>query len=679
MNKAFNAIISFPEHSVSLSSHEELERRPELLGQSNGENESRVPSDSIKHGVREYGGQVTNHEETPLIDLREPSSERERDGSSSNRGQVTVEKGQKESSSDMRQRSSANDHRRLSDETRERPSSSRKQPSLSLRGESSGNGRTPSTDGREPSAKPSIDIRKSSANNHEPSGKSREPSDDNRDGLGGNRTEASSSPRQETASDLEERTSTPDFASSSRQERTSVGRDVELEGESGTKSSRTGGGISETPLNNLHEGALSVSVDYFSLPTNLSSDHTRIKRSEALVNPHGGTVESGLFSRETPPRSHYSSLNDRRGLETRDLISPRSSATSSTSTRDVRKEATDSKSHGVEAQPRDLISPRSSTTSLTSTRVVEKKSTDNKSHGVETQTQDLTSPRSSATSLTSTRVVEKEPTDSKSYSGETQTRVRISPRVSATSLTDTRSVDKETTVTGDSGLEGTTTKTTTDDLLFRNHTGSSVSGTNPVLTRVNIVPSRDSDDSSRENETNREMVTQCTDVGGTRREPNRETGSHDTGSIAQNKETISTHRYTRDASRKESGGSSYPLLTRHSPPGSFMDDSVIRRPPLYTSAPSRSHSSLPFSSHRAISPLSSPQGGEMAVSSSSSLGPSADKNSNETRTTVITSQSILNRRAPTGSTMDREGYQAAVSTPITSSKPTSQENVNGIV
>jgi hypothetical protein len=80
-----------PDHSVSLSSHEGLEKRPELLGQSNGETESRVQPDTR---VSDQDPDVdVNHEEsvsdhrqeTLLVDLREPSSGRDREGSSMGR------------------------------------------------------------------------------------------------------------------------------------------------------------------------------------------------------------------------------------------------------------------------------------------------------------------------------------------------------------------------------------------------------------------------------------------------------------------------------------------------------------------------------------------------------------------------------------------------------------------
>ena len=310
LNEAFNAIISFSENSVGLSSDEEFKR---FLDQSNSENESRVPSDST-YGVSEHapnfdgvGGKVTNHEESVaddrheilLIDLREPSSERERGGSSSNRGQVTVEKGQKESSGDMRQRSPTNDHRRLSDETRERPSSSRKQSSLNLRGESSGGGRAPSTDGHEPSE----DNRKPSTNNHEQSGKHREPSDDCRNRLKGNRqqlnnfpSKASVNKQREQRSNLEERTSTYRFVSNShsRPERASDDRrDIWLEGESRTKTSRT---------NSKSHGVETQTRDLISPRSSATSMTSTSTRDVDNRDWHGRNDEYRIPDRRIPDR-----------------------------------------------------------------------------------------------------------------------------------------------------------------------------------------------------------------------------------------------------------------------------------------------------------------------------------------------------------------------------------------
>ena len=84
------------EHSASLSSRDDLERRPELLGQSNGENESRVQPDIVRGDISQedgddgVGDQDTNHEEPVivnrqemlLVDLHEPSSGTHREGSS---------------------------------------------------------------------------------------------------------------------------------------------------------------------------------------------------------------------------------------------------------------------------------------------------------------------------------------------------------------------------------------------------------------------------------------------------------------------------------------------------------------------------------------------------------------------------------------------------------------------
>jgi hypothetical protein len=66
------------EHSVSLSSHDGYEGRPELLGQSNGESESRVQPDAGSPTRVE----ADHRQETRLIELGEPASERSRETSS---------------------------------------------------------------------------------------------------------------------------------------------------------------------------------------------------------------------------------------------------------------------------------------------------------------------------------------------------------------------------------------------------------------------------------------------------------------------------------------------------------------------------------------------------------------------------------------------------------------------
>lgn len=84
-----------------------MERRPELLGQSNGENEPRVQPDIPVDDISQEDGDdvadktpyreepVSAHgQETLLVDLREPSSGTDRKGSSGdNRGELGSDRG----------------------------------------------------------------------------------------------------------------------------------------------------------------------------------------------------------------------------------------------------------------------------------------------------------------------------------------------------------------------------------------------------------------------------------------------------------------------------------------------------------------------------------------------------------------------------------------------------------
>ncbi|CAB3980576.1 DNA-directed RNA polymerase II subunit RPB1-like [Paramuricea clavata] len=363
------------DHSVSLSSHEGLEKRPELLGQSNGETESRVQpdtrvSDQDPDVDANHEESVSDHrQETLLVDLREPSSGRDREGSSMGRRdesgserrsddnregsskarhRVPLDRG--ETTGDLPEKSSGDDRRRLSDDSRERPSSSRrKQSSRNRRGQSSGDGREPTGDinerpedhressgsHREPSANKREalggDNREHSEDNRDRSGDSREPSENNREQSSSLRTEASSGLRQETSSGLQERTSTDnhDPESVDRRERTSVGH---LEGTSGDerRTSRSREGISESEDNRINPSSVNTS-SYISLPTKLYPDLTQITRTDAFTNTRTTTVQSGLFSGDLiSPRRSGTSLTDSHGLDsqTRGLISPGSSAAS---------------------------------------------------------------------------------------------------------------------------------------------------------------------------------------------------------------------------------------------------------------------------------------------------------------------------------------------------------------
>jgi hypothetical protein len=161
--------------------------------------------------------------------------------------------------------------------------------------------------------------------------------------------------------------------------------------------------------------------------------------------------------------------------------------------------------------------------------------------------------------------------------------------------------------------------------------------------------------------------------------PSREVSSQSRDTSGSNREMSSQNRdisASREGNRYQQTGLGGDILalTRRSPQGSFMDDSSIRRPPLYTSAPSRPSSSPPYSYHTAISPLSSPRDGEVAVSSSSRYGPSS-----VSRATTVTTQSMLDRGSPTGSALSPEGAQAVTSGAAATSRQFSKDGVKGTV
>ncbi len=198
-------------------------------------------------------------------------------------------------------------------------------------------------------------------------------------------------------------------------------------------------------------------------------------------------------------------------------------------------------------------------------------------------------------------------------------------------------------------------------------------------------PGREDSAQSREiSGPGREDSNQGREVSGSTRD--RTTQARDIARIsgdisAPSTETSTTSkdsRYQRSLS-DFSGREPYPAFTRRSPQGSFVDDSDIRRPPLYTSAPSRPYSSLPYTPHPAISPLSSPREGEVAVSSASRFDPSDDTVSTESRESPVTTQSRLDRETPTGSALSPRAAYAGTSAPTTSSKQFSEEKVKGTV
>ena len=98
-------------------------------------------------------------------------------------------------------------------------------------------------------------------------------------------------------------------------------------------------------------------------------------------------------------------------------------------------------------------------------------------------------------------------------------------------------------------------------------------------------------------------------------------------------------------------------LVRHSPAGSVLGDREIRRPPLYTSAPSRPQSFplYPTQVRPVISPQVSPRISNQAVTSATRLGPSggavhenvAPSRSQHNPTTSL--DGFLNRQTPMGS------------------------------
>ena len=463
--------------------------------------------------------------------------------------------------------------------------------------------------------KPSEDTRDRSQNNSEILNSDREQSSNLR-------TEASGHRREETSSGLQEK-SGADPKSFDRQERT--GRRERTSGNDRTKTTYREG-ISETQNNNssrYDRTSFLNDSDFTSLPATFTSEHTTPR----------STVQSGVYSG-------------------------------------------------------DLISLRGSDTLLT----------DN--HGL-----------------------------------DSQTRGRISPRSSATTVTSSRGLDTGITLTGGRRLEDTTTGTTADDLLFRNHSSSGlrtntvlgkdtgtqrkdfiahrshstptcvtstrstdipeskdtpqtedISTTRDIPPTSNIPPntetpqlrdvtalSRDVSTFSsvtlhdREFHPSKDITSQSRDSRQSRAITPQNEESHQSRDITVPRTDTSTSTRDRNPSSKDSRSEQIPsnipeddnTSTRRTPQGSIVN-SDIRRPPLYTSAPSRPRSSLRYTSHTAISPLSSPRDGL----STENLGTSA------------TTQSRVDRVAPAGSTVSPEGPQFVPST--TTAKQFSEDQVKGL-
>jgi hypothetical protein len=125
------------------------------------------------------------------------------------------------------------------------------------------------------------------------------------------------------------------------------------------------------------------------------------------------------------------------------------------------------------------------------------------------------------------------------------------------------------------------------------------------------------------------------------------------GDTSQSRDTPHNEQTTSNVS----GDDNSAATTRRSPQGSFTERD-IRRPPLYTSAPSRPYSSLPFTSHTAISPLSSPR----------------HEVSNETRATSSSTRGRVDRVAPAGSPVEPERMNPVPTT----SRQFSEDRVKGL-
>ena len=279
-----------------------------------------------------------------------------------------------------------------------------------------------------------------------------------------------------------------------------------------------------------------------------------------------------------------------------------------------------------------------------------------------------------------------------------------------------RSLGRETVISGDRSSRDVSAKTTTDDLLFRSYsTPNTVSGMNTAFTRETIATGTDFGAPSRDGAPGREMGADSRDIGtlgseeGTHTRdigtPTREmsarskevsVGSREVsaqiedigetsnrGAAVPRADMSSSRRDTNYSSRYQPSVSSFsgavyePALVRHSPAGSFTEDSDIRRPPLYTSAPSRPYSSQTYTQHTAVSPLSSPRDEETAVSNASRPVSSAGTFSRETRTTAVTTQRLLDRGDPMGSAVSSGGVQAATGGNAASFKQFSEDKVKG--
>ena len=279
-----------------------------------------------------------------------------------------------------------------------------------------------------------------------------------------------------------------------------------------------------------------------------------------------------------------------------------------------------------------------------------------------------------------------------------------------------RSLGRETVISGDRSSRDVSAKTTTDDLLFRSYsTPNTVSGMNTAFTRETIATGTDFGAPSRDGAPGREMGADSRDIGtlgseeGTHTRdigtPTREMSARskevsvgsrevsaqieDIGETSNREAAVpradmsSSRRDTNYSSRYQPSVSSFsgavyePALVRHSPAGSFTEDSDIRRPPLYTSAPSRPYSSQPYTQHTAVSPLSSPRDEETTVSNASRPVSSAGTFSRETRTTAVTTQRLLDRGDPMGSAVSSEGAQAATGGNAASFKQFSEDKVKG--
>ena len=265
-----------------------------------------------------------------------------------------------------------------------------------------------------------------------------------------------------------------------------------------------------------------------------------------------------------------------------------------------------------------------------------------------------------------------------------------------------------TSATGSRGSRDDAAKTTKDDLLFRSYSASNIS----AFTRETIAAGADRGALSKDSAPGRNLGARNRDIS----TPGSEEGIHNRDISAPTRETSirgkdastasgETNALNRDISGTSERGTGAPradmsslrrdanpssdenryqlstsrlsgttsepaLTTRRSPAGSFADDSDIRRPPLYTSAPSRPYSSLAYTGHAAVSPLSSPRDDEMVGSSASAL-------SHQTRTTAATTQSLLGRGDPMGSAVSPERAQAAAGGNPTSAKPISEDKVKG--